>query len=186
MKRLSIVPIALVALVGSAVGLYVFTARVSPVGPAVGLSTAESETFTGAAAASGTYKRPQLLVDGKRYELKASDTADASVADMLARFSKGDTGTYVVKGRRGTVNGVDGIIFDSIAPAAHSSARARPAARPGSFNVKDFGARGDGVADDTSAAQSAINAAAKNAGGGTVIFPKGTYLLNSAYPSRHP
>ena len=96
MKRLSIVSIALVALVGSAVGLYVFTARVSPVGPAVGLSTAESETFTGAAAASGTHKRPQLLVDGKRYELKASDKADASVAETLAKFSKGDAGTYVV------------------------------------------------------------------------------------------
>ena len=57
MKRSSIVAIALVALVGSAVGLY----------------AAESETFTGTAAASGTYKRPQLLVDGKRFELKASD-----------------------------------------------------------------------------------------------------------------
>src|SRR5215471_7627353 len=102
MKRLSIVSLALAALVGSAVGMY----------------AAESETFTGTAAASGTYKRPQLLVDGKRYELKASDKADASVAEMLDRFSKGDTGTYVVKGTRGTVNGVDGIIIDAITPAA--------------------------------------------------------------------
>ena len=52
-KRLSIVSLALAALVGSAVGLY----------------AAEGETFTGTAASSGTYKRPQLLVDGKRYEL---------------------------------------------------------------------------------------------------------------------
>jgi hypothetical protein len=64
MKSLSIVSLALVVLLGSAVGL----------------CAAESETFTGTAAASGTYKRPQLLVDGKRYELKASDKADASVA----------------------------------------------------------------------------------------------------------
>src|SRR5215471_13063012 len=102
MKGLSSVSIALVALVGSAVGMY----------------AAESETFTGAAAASGTYKRPQLLVDGKRYGLKASDKAGASVAEVLARFSKGDTGTYVAKGTRGTVKGVDGIIIDSITPAA--------------------------------------------------------------------
>jgi len=54
------------------------------VGSAVGLYAAESETFTAAAAASGTYKRPQLLVDGKRYELKASQKADASVAEALA------------------------------------------------------------------------------------------------------
>ena len=75
MKRLSIVSLAMVALAGSAVGLH----------------AAEAETFTGDAAASGTYKRTQLFVDGKRYELKASDKADASVAEMLAKLSKGDT-----------------------------------------------------------------------------------------------
>src|SRR5512136_481323 len=102
MKSLSVVFIALVALLGSAVQV----------------CAAGSETFTGTAARSGTYKRPLLLVDCKRYELKASDKADASVAEMLARFSKGDTGTYVVKGTRGTVNGNDGIIVDRITPAA--------------------------------------------------------------------
>ena len=114
MKGVSSVSIALVALVGSAVGLY----------------AAESETFTGTAAASGTYKRPQLLVDGKRFELKASAKADASVAKVLAKFSKGDTGTYVVKGTRGTVNGVDGIIIDTITPAAKPLPRTGASARP--------------------------------------------------------
>src|SRR5262245_55492391 len=101
MTRLSSVSLALVALVGSAVGL----------------SAAESDTFTGAAAASGTHQRPQLLVGGKRFELTASGKADASVAEVLARFSRGDTGTYIVKGTRGTVNGVDGIHIDGITPA---------------------------------------------------------------------
>jgi hypothetical protein len=71
-----------------------------------------------------------LLVDGKRYELKASDKADASVAKMLARFSRGDTGTYVVKGTRGTVNGVDGIIVHRITPAARPLPRTGASARP--------------------------------------------------------
>lgn len=102
MKRLSLVCIAMVSVVGSAFRL----------------SAAESDAFTGTAARSGTYKRPLLDVDGKRYELKASDKADASVAEMLAKFSKGDTGTYAVKGTRGAVNGGDGILIDSIAPAA--------------------------------------------------------------------
>ncbi|MDV6033250.1 MAG: hypothetical protein F9B45_24820 [Phycisphaera sp. RhM] len=53
------------------------------------------------------------------------------------------------------------------------------------FNVKDFGARGDGVADDTPAIQSAVDAAV-NRNGGIILFPRGTYLLNSAYPSSHP
>ncbi|MBN1783151.1 right-handed parallel beta-helix repeat-containing protein [bacterium] len=43
------------------------------------------------------------------------------------------------------------------------------------YNVKDFGAAGDGKTIDSPAINNAINAAAE-AGGGTVIFPAGTYL----------
>lgn len=44
------------------------------------------------------------------------------------------------------------------------------------YNVIGYGALGDGVADDTSAIQSAINDAYAN-GGGVVYFPPGTYLI---------
>ncbi len=43
------------------------------------------------------------------------------------------------------------------------------------FNVKDYGAVGDNVTDNTKAIQDAINAAG-NAGGGKVIIPSGEYL----------
>lgn len=43
------------------------------------------------------------------------------------------------------------------------------------LNVKDLGAIGDGVTDDTYAIQNAIN----NANGKTVFFPKGTYLVSN-------
>ena len=46
-------------------------------------------------------------------------------------------------------------------------------------SVKDFGAVGDGVADDTSAINAAI-AAVNAAGGGTVFFPAGTYIVGDA------
>ena len=44
-------------------------------------------------------------------------------------------------------------------------------------NVKDFGAVGDGVADDKPAIQDAINSCGTN---GLVYFPKGTYRLDSS------
>ncbi|MBY0356093.1 MAG: right-handed parallel beta-helix repeat-containing protein [Rickettsiales bacterium] len=44
------------------------------------------------------------------------------------------------------------------------------------YNVKDFGAKGDGKTIDTSAIQKALDAA-YHAGGGTVIIPEGTYVV---------
>ena len=46
------------------------------------------------------------------------------------------------------------------------------------FNVKDFGAKGDGVTIDGDAINKAIDAAA-NAGGGTIYFPPGTFASYS-------
>lgn len=46
----------------------------------------------------------------------------------------------------------------------------------GLYDVKDYGALGDGTTDDTTAVQAAITAAAVN--GGTVFFPPGTYRCN--------
>ena len=48
------------------------------------------------------------------------------------------------------------------------------------WNVRDFGARGDGATKDTRAIQSAIDAATA-AGGGTVELPRGTYLSGSIW-----
>src|SRR5690242_7864821 len=45
------------------------------------------------------------------------------------------------------------------------------------FNVKDFGAIGNGVADDTAAIQAALNAVPKT--GATIYFPRGAYILTS-------
>lgn len=48
------------------------------------------------------------------------------------------------------------------------------------YNVKDFGARGDGVTLDTEAINEAIEAASKQ-GGGMVVLDKGTYLSHSIH-----
>lgn len=53
-----------------------------------------------------------------------------------------------------------------------------PYGSAGLYNVKAYGAKGDGSTDDTAACQAAIDAA-QAAGGGTVYFPVGTYKLVS-------
>src|SRR4051812_35818639 len=46
------------------------------------------------------------------------------------------------------------------------------------FNIRDYGAKGDGKNVDSKAINDAIDAASK-VGGGTVYFPAGTYLSYS-------
>ncbi len=46
-------------------------------------------------------------------------------------------------------------------------------------SVKDFGAKGDGVADDRTAIQAAVSHLV-SIGGGRLYFPKGTYLLSTS------
>ncbi len=48
------------------------------------------------------------------------------------------------------------------------------------YNVKDFGAKGDGVTDDAAAIQAAIEAAAA-AGGGEVYIPQGLYIVSQQH-----
>src|SRR5712692_8960174 len=55
-----------------------------------------------------------------------------------------------------------------------------PASAAGVFDVRSFGATGDGKTIDTAAINKAIEAAA-SAGGGTVRFPAGTYLCFSIH-----
>jgi polygalacturonase len=61
----------------------------------------------------------------------------------------------------------------ALAPPVHAEAGQ-------SYDVRGYGAKGDGIANDTPAINRAI-AAASDAGGGTVEFPAGTYLSTSIH-----
>ena len=63
----------------------------------------------------------------------------------------------------------------SAVPALAAKKSATPALSPVMFDVRAFGATGDGKTVDSPAINKAIEAAAA-AGGGTVVFPAGSYL----------
>ncbi len=50
------------------------------------------------------------------------------------------------------------------------------------YNVKDYGATGDGTTDDTASINAAV-AAANTAGSGTVYLPRGTYIVSGTITS---
>ncbi|GIW57698.1 MAG: hypothetical protein KatS3mg083_643 [Candidatus Dojkabacteria bacterium] len=53
------------------------------------------------------------------------------------------------------------------------------------FNVKNYGAKGDGITNDVLAIQAAVAAINTN-GGGTLYFPKGTYKIHTGMPGVDP
>jgi hypothetical protein len=67
----------------------------------------------------------------------------------------------------------NGLVFTTSSGGRLMRIRTRPV-----FDVKEFGARGDGSTNDTAAIQAAI-AAAVAAGGGDVLFPQGVYVILS-------
>ncbi len=76
-----------------------------------------------------------------------------------------------------------GFAGSAIASIGSTSAEARSIANAdssGVFNVRTYGARGDGKTLDTAAINTAI-AEAEKAGGGTVYFPAGTYASYSIH-----
>ncbi len=52
------------------------------------------------------------------------------------------------------------------------------------YNIRDYGAAGDGTTLDSPAIQKAIDACAKN-GGGTVFIPTGKYLCGTMHMRSH-
>lgn len=73
----------------------------------------------------------------------------------------------------------------AVAVGPQYAANYLPPAGGFTVSVKDFGAKGNGITDDTDAIQNAANLLEMR-GGGILRVPAGTYLLNSYKPSVHP
>lgn len=78
----------------------------------------------------------------------------------------------------GTLNASTSVtgVINYIATASSSVPRTLTSKLGDIVSVKDFGAKGDGITNDTAAIQAAINAAGSYA---SIFFPTGTYLVTS-------
>jgi hypothetical protein len=95
--------------------------------------------------------------------------------------------TYVAATQKGAASGVATLDGTTKIPAAQIPDAVKPdnLGKPVGkgelvFNVRDYGAVGDGATDDTTACRNALSAVTTN-GGGILYFPKGTYSLNTLY-----
>ena len=105
-------------------------------------------------------------------ELIELTTETGLVSSAITSMAFGSLPSVGTTGRlRYVTNGIRGLYADPGTGAWFKVA-------PYSVNVKEFGAIGDGVNDDTAEIQAAIDACDTN-GGGIVFFPTGTYLISS-------
>jgi polygalacturonase len=65
----------------------------------------------------------------------------------------------------------------AVAPQAELLAKAAQEIKQKFINVRDYGALGDSLTDDTLAIQRALDAARDNGTDGKVYFPAGTYRI---------
>jgi hypothetical protein len=155
------------------------------------LTTAATDvTFTPNTELTGTnvqdaIEELQAIVDGKVVThspltsvnciaaLKALDHTQYSLTIVQGYYTSGDLGGGIYYLKSATANPSwdnGGSQISAVDGACWQLHNTKP------LTVRQFGAKGDGVADDTAAIQKCINAAGA---GGTVYIPRGTYLLSS-------
>jgi hypothetical protein len=158
-----------------------------------------ANTITISAAATGSSGIPASTVDAK------GDLIAGTANDTVARRSVGTDGQALLADSAQTtgmawgapvpadasvtnakVSGSAAISADKLADgttnkvmtATERTKLAGITGSPGWFNVKDYGAVGDGVANDTTAINNAL--AAVPAGGGVVYLPAGRYKITTS------
>jgi len=108
-----------------------------------------------------------------KYTGQASGMIRVPTIDDLANITSIQNGTH------GFVIDGDGIGEYSYDSASNSWPAVTGTTNGVVINVKDFGARGNGVNDDTAEIQAAVDAASA-AGGGEVFFPRGLYVISAS------
>jgi hypothetical protein len=130
-------------------------------------------TFTLTTAPSGLGNELQIFIDGV-YQERAGYTVTGS--NVVFSEAPPSLSNIEVLGWAVSIGAETSANLVSYTPAGTGAVLTTVQAKlRESVSVKDFGAVGDGVADDTAAIQAAIAAT----GTGKLIFPKATYLITS-------
>jgi hypothetical protein len=127
------------------------------------------------------------LTDGVVYKFGLYTSTDQLIGiwDDISGINDVDAANIPFVGFKGQVGFVedladnDGADWIGFQPAGSGIARSAQDKMRDTISVKDFGAIGDGTADDTAAVQSAITAASASSAGQTVYFPTGKYKLTA-------
>jgi hypothetical protein len=115
-------------------------------------------------------------IDSKVADINANIGTKAAASDVYTK-TETDTKITAVKetadaavSKTSLDDSVANLLFDTSPSATFTQISLR------GYNVKDFGAKGNGTADDTNAIQAAIDKANAD-NGGIVIIPMGTYII---------
>jgi len=120
--------------------------------------------------------RYDIVASNSLRVIKGSGTATGrNVAIARGRASVGDGGQGVFIWHHGVTTGHDGATI--IVPDSPNNTGRWIRLYERALNVKWFGAKGDGIADDSASIQAAINATPS--GSGSVYLPGGTYRIGS-------
>lgn len=132
----------------------------------LGSGVSKSAVYLEPAAGNTAAPRWVMVTDANPYKLTIALPADLAAGDWQVWTHNGH-----------------GAGFGWSAPVA-LSVRARQPWSSTVFNVRSFGAKGDGHSDDQNAIRAAITAASQTPGS-TVYLPAGTYMVNGGFAYLH-
>ncbi|MFP3867806.1 MAG: right-handed parallel beta-helix repeat-containing protein [Desulfobacteraceae bacterium] len=137
----------------------------------------------GNVAVNGTVDGVEVASHAARHLSGGADALSGAL-DAVARLKVAHSGTAIgarrainfIPGNNVAISTTDDPTNEKVDVAIAALATGSGGALGSWLDVQAYGAKGDGKTDDTKAIQSALNTA-RDAGGGVVWFPKGTYKI---------